>query len=359
MAHNVRPDEYLEINNFYTAHRVREGRRGHPHAAHAARARALPPRHGPLLRAPRRHGGDLRRLRAGDAGRVAASTSRSSGAGTAQAGTPVVDACAARYDAAAQTYTLDVAQRTPPTPGQPDKLPFHIPFAVGLLDRDGRDIPLRLDGEAAPVGHHARARAARGAADVPLRRHRGAAGAVAAARILGAGERRVRLHRRRARVPRRARQRCRQPLGRRAAQLRQRDARARARPPRGPAARAAGVARRHRRHAARRPRERPGAARAGADAAGPGLRRGARAGHRRRRRRRRARLPACASSARALRAAVRARRIASAACARRTRRRPTRPARASSPTCACAISAAPTMPRRARSRSRTSTPPTT
>ncbi|MGC7527354.1 DUF3458 domain-containing protein, partial [Pandoraea pneumonica] len=29
------------------------------------------------------------------------------------------------------------------------KQPFHIPFAVGLLDRDGRDMVLRLDGEAA------------------------------------------------------------------------------------------------------------------------------------------------------------------------------------------------------------------
>ena len=68
-----------------------------------------------------------------------------------QAGTPVL-AVRGTHDAAAQTYTLDVAQRTPPTPGQPVKQPFHVPFAVGLVDADGRDIPLRLDDEAAPLG---------------------------------------------------------------------------------------------------------------------------------------------------------------------------------------------------------------
>src|SRR5439155_1267000 len=46
-----------------------------------------------------------------------------------------------------RTYALDITQRTPPTPGQPEKLPFHIPLAVGLLDSDGKDLPLMLEGE--------------------------------------------------------------------------------------------------------------------------------------------------------------------------------------------------------------------
>ncbi len=50
------------------------------------------------------------------------------------------------YDAAARTYTLELAQRTDPTPGQPTKLPFHIPFAVGLVGPDGRDVALTLAG---------------------------------------------------------------------------------------------------------------------------------------------------------------------------------------------------------------------
>jgi aminopeptidase N len=68
-----------------------------------------------------------------------------------QAGTPVLDV-RADYDPAAQRYTLTVRQSIPPTPGQPDKRPMHIPLAVGLLDAAGHEIPLQLEGEAAPVG---------------------------------------------------------------------------------------------------------------------------------------------------------------------------------------------------------------
>jgi len=54
------------------------------------------------------------------------------------------------YDAEQRTYTLSVRQSCPPTPGQPDKEPLHIPFAVGLLDAQGADLLLRLAGEGAP-----------------------------------------------------------------------------------------------------------------------------------------------------------------------------------------------------------------
>ena len=68
-----------------------------------------------------------------------------------QAGTPTVNV-RGRYDAATRAYTLDVRQTTPPTPSQAEKLPFHIPLAIGLLGADGEDLPLRLDGEALPHG---------------------------------------------------------------------------------------------------------------------------------------------------------------------------------------------------------------
>jgi aminopeptidase N len=64
-----------------------------------------------------------------------------------QAGTPVVRA-ETRYDEANQTYELRLTQSCPATPGQPDKLPFHIPVAVGLLGADGADLPLIIDGQA-------------------------------------------------------------------------------------------------------------------------------------------------------------------------------------------------------------------
>src|SRR5690606_38474529 len=64
-----------------------------------------------------------------------------------QAGTPRLRASTA-WDAAAGAFTLTLEQHTPPTPGQADKLPLVIPVAVGLIGADGRDCPLRLDGEA-------------------------------------------------------------------------------------------------------------------------------------------------------------------------------------------------------------------
>jgi aminopeptidase N len=63
-----------------------------------------------------------------------------------QAGTPIVQA-ETRYDEAARTYTLRLIQSCPATPGQADKLPFHIPVAVGLLGKDGRDLPLTIAGQ--------------------------------------------------------------------------------------------------------------------------------------------------------------------------------------------------------------------
>jgi aminopeptidase N len=57
-----------------------------------------------------------------------------------QAGTPRVTA-QGHHDAAAQKYTLTLAQSCPPTPGQAAKEPFVIPVALGLLDADGHEIP--------------------------------------------------------------------------------------------------------------------------------------------------------------------------------------------------------------------------
>lgn len=58
-----------------------------------------------------------------------------------QAGTPTIVA-AGRYDEKAGTYTLDLAQTTPPTPGQPAKQPVVLPVVLGLVGRAG-DIPLK------------------------------------------------------------------------------------------------------------------------------------------------------------------------------------------------------------------------
>ena len=62
-----------------------------------------------------------------------------------QAGTPVVE-CQRRVRRAPRRPTrCSVRQSCPPTPGEPEKQPFVIPLAVGLVDLDGRDIPLAID----------------------------------------------------------------------------------------------------------------------------------------------------------------------------------------------------------------------
>ena len=60
-----------------------------------------------------------------------------------QAGTPEV-AVAGRFDAARKTYTLEAKQSVPATPGQPTKQPMVIPLALGLVGKDGHDLPLAL-----------------------------------------------------------------------------------------------------------------------------------------------------------------------------------------------------------------------
>jgi aminopeptidase N len=63
-----------------------------------------------------------------------------------QSGTPVVEA-RGNYDAAKKTYTLDLKQSLPPTPGQPTKKPMHIPVSIGLVAQSGAALPLTLEGE--------------------------------------------------------------------------------------------------------------------------------------------------------------------------------------------------------------------
>jgi aminopeptidase N len=51
------------------------------------------------------------------------------------------------YDPADGSYSLTLRQSCPPTPGQPGKEPLRIPLALGLLGKDGRQVPLTLAGE--------------------------------------------------------------------------------------------------------------------------------------------------------------------------------------------------------------------
>ncbi len=144
MAHPVRPDEYQEINNFYTATVYEKG------------AELIRMQHTLLGPEAFRRGMDLYFARhdgqAVTCDDFVNAMQDASGVDLAQfrrwysqAGTPLLRV-AGRHDRLARTYTLDVVQECAPTPGQPDKAPFHVPLAVGLVGPDGRDLPVRLDG---------------------------------------------------------------------------------------------------------------------------------------------------------------------------------------------------------------------
>lgn len=59
-----------------------------------------------------------------------------------QAGTPRVHV-QEKFDDKTGEYSATLTQSCPPTPGQPEKKPFHIPLILGLLDRQGAEVPLK------------------------------------------------------------------------------------------------------------------------------------------------------------------------------------------------------------------------
>jgi len=150
MAHPVRPDSYEEINNFYTVTVYEKG------AEVVRMYQTLLGRDG-FRRGMdlyfQRHDGqavtcdDFRAAMADANGRDLTQF----GLWYSQAGTPVVTIKTA-WDANAGALTLTLSQRCPKVgietrAGAPDKQPFHIPFALGLIDAEGNDLPLQLDGE--------------------------------------------------------------------------------------------------------------------------------------------------------------------------------------------------------------------
>ncbi|MFN3888953.1 MAG: aminopeptidase N [Beijerinckiaceae bacterium] len=145
LAHNVRPEVYHEINNFYTPTVYEKG---------AEVIRVLKRLIGDEAF---RKGMDLYFARCdGTAATVEdfiGCFAEVSGRDLSQfmrwyqqAGTPVVKA-SWRHDASANTLTLDLEQSCPPTPNQPAKLPQMIPVALGLVGDEG-DVPL-----SAPAAH--------------------------------------------------------------------------------------------------------------------------------------------------------------------------------------------------------------
>ena len=153
MAHPVRPDSYVEINNFYTVTIYEKG------AEVVRMMQTLVGRDG-FARGMKlyfeRHDGQA--VTCDDFAQAQADANPGSDLVQllpqfkhwySQAGTPQLKA-GGHYDAAARTYTLALEQRCAPTPGQADKEPFVIPLSLGLVGPDGRDLPLQLADESLP-----------------------------------------------------------------------------------------------------------------------------------------------------------------------------------------------------------------
>ncbi|HEY6010879.1 MAG TPA: aminopeptidase N, partial [Nitrospirota bacterium] len=140
LAHSVRPESYVEINNFYTVTVYNKG---------AEVVRMLRTLLGP---SGFRKGTDLYFSRHDgqavttddfvkameDANSIDLSQFK---LWYSQAGTPEIYVSRV-YDPKDRTYTLTFKQTCAPTPNQPDKKPFHIPVAMGLLGKNGKEIML-------------------------------------------------------------------------------------------------------------------------------------------------------------------------------------------------------------------------
>jgi aminopeptidase N len=149
MAHPVRPDQYEQINNFYTATVYEKG------AEVVRMMQTLVGRDGftqGMALYFDRHDGQA--VTCDDFAQAIADANPSTELAKnltqfkrwySQAGTPKLIA-RGRFDAPSRTYTLGLEQQLA------DAEPFVIPLAMGLMSRDGHAIPLQLEGEAQAVG---------------------------------------------------------------------------------------------------------------------------------------------------------------------------------------------------------------
>jgi aminopeptidase N len=158
MAHPVRPDSYIEINNFYTVTIYEKG------AEVVRMMQTLVGRDGfskGMKLYFERFDGQA--VTCDDFAQSMADANPESSLAHllpqfklwySQAGTPHLGASGS-YDAAAQTYTLQFTQSCAPTTGQTEKAPFVIPVLLGLVGSSGAALPLTVQGSTdAPANNH-------------------------------------------------------------------------------------------------------------------------------------------------------------------------------------------------------------
>lgn len=147
MAHPVRPDSYIEMNNFYTVTVYDKG------------AEVIRMQETILGKAGFRKGMDMyfdkfdgQAVTCDDfvacmeqANSVELEQFR---LWYSQAGTPSITV-KDKYDSGKKTYSLHIEQSCPATPGQPKKLPFDIPIKLGLVGKNGQDLMVEHNGKTA------------------------------------------------------------------------------------------------------------------------------------------------------------------------------------------------------------------
>ena len=144
MAHPIRPASYMEINNFYSVTVYEKG------------AEVVGMIHTLLGDELFRKGSDLYFDRhdgqAVTTDDFVAAMSDASDIDLSQfkhwysqAGTPTLTVTDT-YDSINKEYSLTIGQSTPATAECQEKLPFHLPFRVALLDANGKEMPLKLRG---------------------------------------------------------------------------------------------------------------------------------------------------------------------------------------------------------------------
>jgi aminopeptidase N len=140
MSHPIRPDSYIEINNFYTLTVYEKG------------AEVIRMLHTLLGADQWRKGMDEYVARHDGSATTCDAFIEAMQSVTkldltqfkrwySTAGTPTL-AITEHYDAQKSRYSLTVKQSCPDTPGQSDKAPLHIPLVLGLLDAVGNDLPI-------------------------------------------------------------------------------------------------------------------------------------------------------------------------------------------------------------------------
>ncbi len=150
LAHPVRPDSYIEINNFYTVTIYEKG------AEVVRMMQTLVGRPGfakGMTLYFARHDGSA--VTCDDFAQAIADANPDSALARylpqfklwySQAGTPRL-AANGHYDAPTHTYTLNFSQSCPATPGQLSKAPFVIPIRLGLVGAaSGASLPVQVQG---------------------------------------------------------------------------------------------------------------------------------------------------------------------------------------------------------------------